>query len=470
MDLKRINMNNLLPVFLKIEQRECLVVGGGKIAFQKIKQLLDSKALVTVIAPNINDSILSLSVQVVNRKYKSGDISKKELVIAATNDEKVNNQVYIDANKKGIPVNVVDHPALCSFYMGSVYQDGDVKIGVSTNGKCPSFGSFLRDHIKNYSRGLWGNSLSQLALKREKIVHVLSSYSEKKKVLENLINRSCSKIVQKKTCKGKVFLVGAGPGDPELITVKGLKVIQSADVILHDALIHPHLVFKINPLAKKIFVGKRENKHSVSQETIHMILLKEAKKGCKVVRLKGGDPFIFGRGGEEAISLSKAGIPFEVVPGITAGIAAAAGFGIPLTYRDKATSTLFITGHQCSRIDSQDWNTLSKLDSTLVFYMGMKRINEIVNGLISSGKPEGTPVAIVRNATMVNQSILTSTLKNICNDSKKTTLQTPSIIIIGEVVSHYKKLQKCLNTIPSQMVASIGDLGFDIWKDQTLTA
>ncbi len=455
---------------MKLDNQPCLVVGGGKIAFQKIKQLLDSQAHVTVIAPRIHTFIKSLPVKIKKRKYKSEDVTKYQLIIAATDYKQVNRKIYHDANKKNIPINVVDHPELCSFYMGSVYKDGDVKIAISTNGKCPSFGKFLRDHIQNISSGLWGRSLDQLALKREKIIQVLSSYSKKKEVMDHFIKRNYQNITKTKSNRGKVFLVGAGPGDPELITARGLRAIQDANVIVHDALVHPHLVFEINPFAEKIFVGKRGDKHSVTQEDIHTLLIEEANKGRIIVRLKGGDPFIFGRGGEEAMSLAEAGTVFEVIPGVTAGIGAAAGFGIPLTYRGQVNSTLFITGHQCSNGDPHDWKTLVELDTTLVFYMGMKRIREIVRGLILNGKSEDTPIAIVQNATMVNQAIVTSTLKNIYKDIKKVRSNNPSIIIIGEVVNHYRKLKRCLDSMPSQMVEPLGDLGFDLWKNQAVTA
>ena len=375
-------MNHLLPIFMKLENQPCLVVGGGKVAFQKIKQLLDSKAEVTVVALKVRENIQAMPVYINYSEYRENDVKGYQLVIAATDDESTNRRIYEDAQKLGIPINVVDQPELCSFYMGSVYQDGDVKVAVSTNGKCPSFGKYLRDHIKNMSKGLWGKTLEQLALKREKIVKKLISYSQKQKLLEKLVNNNSNSIIGKLPSKGKVFIVGAGPGDPELITVKGLRAIQKADVILHDALIHPHLVFEINPLAEKIFVGKREGRHSVNQKTIHRIMVEEAGKGRQVVRLKGGDPFIFGRGGEEAEALAKEGIAFEVIAGVTAGIGAAAGFGIPLTYRNQASSTLLVTGHQCEKGGSQDWAALAKLDSTLVFYMGLKKIKEIVRGLV----------------------------------------------------------------------------------------
>ena len=463
-------MNHLLPIFMKLENQPCLVVGGGKVAFQKIKQLLDSKAEVTVVALKVCENIQAMPVYINYSEYRENDVKGYQLVIAATDDDSTNRRIYEDAQKLGIPINVVDQPELCSFYMGSVYRDGDMKVAVSTNGRCPSFGKYLRDHIKNMSKGLWGKTLQQLALKREKIVKKFISYSQKQKLLEKLVNNSSNSIIGKLPSKGKVFIVGAGPGDPELITVKGLRAIQKADVILHDALIHPHLVFEINPVAEKIFVGKREGRHSVNQKTIHRIMVEEAGKGRQIVRLKGGDPFIFGRGGEEAEALAKKGIPFEVIAGVTAGIGAAAGFGIPLTYRNQASSTLLVTGHQCEKGGSQDWAALAKLDSTLVFYMGLKKIKEIVRGLVENSKPLNTPLAIIQNATMVNQEIMTSTLAGIEADLRLKKPKTPAIIIIGEVVNHYVKLENCLENLPACLVEPIRDLGFDFWKNEVVVA
>jgi len=463
-------MNNLLPLFMKLEESNCLVVGGGKIALQKIEQLICSKAKVTVVAPEICRTIKSLPVYSMNRKYITGDIDQAKLVIAATDNYKVNKKIYEDANKRGIPVNVVDQPELCSFYMGSVYQDGDLKVAISTNGKCPSFGTYIKNYIKNISKGFWGTALDDLALKREKIVKTLLSYADKKDVIGKLVKNSLEDSEKFNKSSGKVYLVGAGPGDPELITAKGLRVMQDADIILHDALIHPHLVFEINPLAKKIFVGKREDKHSVSQNAIHSIMVEEAEKGKIVVRLKGGDPFIFGRGGEEILALSKYKINFEVIPGITAGIGAAASFGIPLTHREDAVSTLFITGHQCKTTKTQDWETLAKLNSTLVFYMGTRRLSEIVLCLIENGKSKNTPIAIIENATLNSQQIFTSDLDTILKEVKKIKVLTPAIIIIGDVVRNYTQIQACLDRIPSDMVNVIENSGFDIWKNEAIIA
>ena len=463
-------MNHLLPIFMKLDNQPCLVVGGGKVAFQKIKQLLDSKAEVTVVALKVRENIQAMPVYINYSEYRENDVKGYQLVIAATDDESINRRIYEDAQKLGIPINVVDHPELCSFYMGSVYQDGDVKVAVSTNGRCPSFGKYLRDHISNSSKGMWGKALHQLALKREKNINSISSYSQKQEIMENLVNSTKNKLIQKQVKRGKVLIVGAGPGDPELITVKGLHAIQSADVILHDALVHPHLVFEINTNAEKIFVGKREGKHSVSQDTIQSLLIEEANKGKIVVRLKGGDPFIFGRGAEEAEALAKAGITFEIIAGITAGLGAAAGFGIPLTSRNEAQSTTLITGHQCEKNGRHNWRALADLDSTLVFYMGVKNISKIAAALVENGKPGSTPLAIVQNGTMVSQAIFLSTLEKVEKALKGESIKTPAVIIIGEVVHHHKRLQKFVESIPSEQVDPVGDFGFDIWKTDVFEA
>ena len=463
-------MNRLLPIFMKLENQPCIVVGGGKIAYQKIKQLLEGEADITVKSPAISEEIRSLPVTIQKTAYQKNDVDGYKLVIAATDDANVNRQVYEDAQQYGIPVNVVDQPELCSFYMGSVFQDGDVKVAVSTNGKCPSFGKFIRDHIKNMYKGVWGKALEKLALQRVKIINSISSYSQKKQVMEKLVNRTINNFMPRQAKRGKVFIVGAGPGDPELITVKGLQAIQNADLILHDALVHPHLVFEINPNAEKIFVGKREGKHSVSQATIQSLMIEAANQGKQVVRVKGGDPFIFGRGAEEAEALAKAGITFEVIVGVTAGIGAAAGFGIPLSSRNEAQSTTLIAGHQCEKNGKHNWKALAELDSTLVFYMGVKNISEIVSGLIKNGKFSSTPLAIVQNGTMASQQIFISTLENDEKELEGTNLKTPAVIIIGEVVNHHQRLQKYVTSIPADYVDPVGDFGFDIWKNEVVVA
>tara|TARA_B100001250_G_scaffold117492_1_gene99741 strand:- start:6094 stop:7488 length:1395 start_codon:yes stop_codon:yes gene_type:complete len=462
-------VNNLLPIFLNLENQKCLIVGGGTIAFQKLQQLLESNALVTVVAPDIDQNIIELPVKVMHKCYDSTDLEDMKVIIAATNDEKVNKNIYNDSIKIGIPVNVVDQPHLCSFYMGSVFQDGDLKIAISTNGSCPSFGTYLRDYIKNISKGLWGNLLTELAQKRKNIINTLSSYDKKKKTMNQIVGTRLKGVIDSDKLGGKVYLVGAGPGDPDLITVKGKNALQIADFILHDALIHPSLVDDINPLAKKIFVGKRAGKHSISQDSIHSIMIKEATAGKQVVRLKGGDPFIFGRGGEEVLALAKKGVPFEVVPGITSAIGAAAAFGIPLTHRDHADSVLFITGHQSDLSLEEDWRSICSLSSTLVFYMGIKRINEIVNILIKNGKSKSAPIAIVQNATLINQKIFVSTLNKFSEEIDSYKIKTPALIIVGEVINYHKFFENSLNVKPSNVIDQPYEIGFDVWKAEDLS-
>lgn len=463
-------MNTLLPVFMKLQGEPCLVVGGGKIALQKVRQLEKSQAVITVVAPSLTDEFSGKKIIHISDTYKRKYLSNQKIVIAAVDNVGVNRQIYEDADELNLPVNVVDAPELCSFYMGSVFEDGDLKIAVSTNGACPSFGQFVRDHIKTISKGLWGKSLSTLALHRKRVIQSLTDYSQKQKTLSQLVMQEEALQIQSPKKQGKVFLVGAGPGDPELITVKGYHAIKEADVILHDALIHPHLVFEVNPLAEKIFVGKRNGKHSINQETIHSILIEEVKKGRQVVRLKGGDPFIFGRGGEEADALAEKNIPFEVIAGVTAGIGAAAGYGIPLTHRDEADKTLFITGHQCDQRGNHNWKQLADLDATLVFYMGLKNLPVIVKGLTDNGKSTETPLAIIQNATLPQQQMLVSTLSGIKNELIKQRVKTPAVIIIGEVVSHYEKIQDCVESLPAGILRSVDENGFDFWRREFVEA
>jgi uroporphyrin-III C-methyltransferase/precorrin-2 dehydrogenase/sirohydrochlorin ferrochelatase len=463
-------LNTLLPIFMKIKFEPCLIVGGGKIALQKARQLIEAEADITIVAPNLIPGFDVLKITHTSTNYERKHIAGKKLVIAATNDSEINRKVYQDAVALNIPVNVVDEPELCSFYMGSVYQDGDLKIAVSTNGTCPSFGQYVRDHIKSVSRGIWGKSLAKLALHRKRVIQSITDYSKKQQIISQLVAKEEAFHNYSSKKQGKVFIVGAGPGDPELITVKGYHAIKNADIILHDALIHPHLVFEVNPLAEKIFVGKRNGKHSVSQKEIQSILIEEVNKGRQVVRLKGGDPFIFGRGGEEAIALAGENIPFEVIAGVTAGIGAAAGYGIPLTSRKEANKTLFITGHQCDRKGEHDWKKLATLDATLVFYMGLKRIDDIINGLTQNKMSLYTPIAIIQNATLINQQILTSTLGEIKNKLSKDEVKTPAIIIIGEVVNHHENIQSCIDNLPAGVLRPLESSGFDFWQGEFIEA
>lgn len=432
-------MNNLFPIFFKTENKSCLVIGGGKIAFVKSCQLLECKAEVTVISPEFSAEFDSILLNRIYRKYKTGDVKKFELVIAATDDENVNEQISREAGKSSIPVNVVDNPDLCSFYMGSVYQDKELKIAVSTNGKCPAFGSYIRNYIKETSSGKWGNSLKRLSVARARIYKQTMSFDSKKTTLGKLISIEEKRNKLKK--QGKVFLVGAGPGDPELITLKGARVIKIADVILYDALVNPRIVFDFNPVAEKIFTGKRKGRHSIHQDEINGLMKAEFNKGKTVVRLKGGDPTIFGRGGEESGFLAENKIPFEIIPGITAGIGATTYFGIPLTMRHIADSVIFMTGHQCYGADKNDWSAIAELNSTLVIYMGLSKLKIITANLLKNGKKAETPVAVIQNGTLQSQRILVSKLKDINRETEEQNPETPALIVIGDVVKQHHKLK-----------------------------
>ena len=295
--------NKLLPIFLKIKNQPCLVVGGGKIAYQKIKQLIQSEADITVLSEECIDKIIMFeNINWIKSKYNKRYLRGYKLVISATSDNEVNKEVYHDAENIGIPVNIVDQPELCSYYFGSVHTEGDLKIAVSTNGQSPSAGKQIKRVLIKALPNRIGSIINRFSELRRKVKDTMS-YEERKKIFGSLAKKE---IISR---KGTVSIVGAGPGAPDLLTLKAAELISNADIILYDALIHSDILSLSSENAKKIFVGKRSGKKCIKQSTINQMLLDYAQSNKRVVRLKGGDPFLFGRGGEEAIFLRDHHIP-----------------------------------------------------------------------------------------------------------------------------------------------------------------
>ena len=450
-------MNALYPIFLKLEHKPVLVVGGGKISEQKVRGLLDVNAHVTVISPSLTGYLHSLSVEgkiiVHRREYQKGDAEGFVLVFAATNNSDVHKEIYHDAASRNIPVNVVDVPDLCNFYLASIFQNGDLKVAVSTNGKSPTLGKIIRDRIaaefgKGYPELLdtlgeirpYVHSAFGESEKRKEVFEKIVADELKKHTVENVIlsvakNSEYEKNKFNSQRSGKVILVGAGPGDPDLISVKGLRAIQSADVIAYDALISPDLLSSAKQNCEKIFVGKRSKSHCVLQEQINAILIAKAKEGTVVVRLKGGDPFVFGRGGEELLALREEGIETVIIPGITSGIGIASSLGIPLTHRGTASNVVFVTGSEISDKDNTvDWQSISAID-TIVVYMGIKKLPEIVIKLSQSGRNIETPVSVIFGGTTKEQIVVEGTLSTIVENVRTMTTDLPGIVIIGDVVN-----------------------------------
>jgi len=455
-------MNTLYPIFLKLENEHVLVVGGGKVAEQKVKGLLEVNAKVTVIAPHVTPRIEAYAYEnklaVKFREYQQGDVDKFLLVFAATNNPNVHQDIFADATSRNIPVNVVDVPDLCNFYLASIFHNGELKVAVSTNGKSPALGKIIRDRIAvEFGKG-YPELLDTLGEIRPSIHSIYSDPEKRKEALEKIVadelkKREGSSIslsngqitplhsVGTPTLvneSGKVVLVGAGPGDPELISVKGLRAIQSADVIAYDALVSPDLLFSAPSHCEKIFVGKCSGGHYVLQEETNKILIAKAKEGKKVVRLKGGDPFVFGRGGEELQALRSEGIDVEIIPGITAGIGIPTMLGIPLTHRGVASSVVFVTGTEVSNKEKDtDWQHISAVD-TIVVYMGIKKMPEIVAKLLVAGRPLTTPVAVVFGGTTSKQIVIEGQLQNIVEKLQQIDTSSAGIIIIGETVNYLR--------------------------------
>lgn len=457
-------MNTLYPIFLKLENKPVLVIGGGTIAEQKVKGLLDVNARVTVVAPKLTDYLearcAEKKISFFRRPYRRGDVEGFFLVFAATNHPEVHQQIFEEASEHNIPVNVVDVPDLCTFYLASIFQNGDLKVAVSTNGKSPTLGKIIRDRIA----AEFGSGYTELLDKLGEIrPYVHSAYSEpekRKKVLEKIVDDELKKNVKSTVVtrfpeiqnskpepvwrgptRGKVLLVGAGPGDPELISVKGLRAIQTADVIVYDALVNTELLSAASAECEKIFAGKRSGNHYVTQERLNNILIAKAREGKNVVRLKGGDPFVFGRGGEEVQALRDEGIDVEIIPGITAGTGVPSSLGIPLTCRGIASSIVFVTGSESfEKKQNVPWHTIASID-TIVVYMGIKKLPEIAAKLLQYGRSSETPAAVIFSGTTAEQVVVEGTLENIAEKAEQLASDAPGIILIGEVVNLFAEQQ-----------------------------
>jgi len=433
-----------------MEGASILVIGGGKVAEQKVTGLLDTGASVTVIAPGLTKNLEALwmdqKISVHKRNYQVGDVREYTLVFAATNNPDVHREIFDEAVSLNIPVNVVDVPDLCNFYLASVFQKGDLKVAVSTNGKSPTLGKIIRDRIgKEFGVG-YPELLSTLGDIRPFVHSAFSASDKRKEVLEKIVDEELKKqqkfpsgkfnCDQKVSLRqtGKVILVGAGPGDPDLITVKGLRALQHADVIVYDALVSKDLLGKAKSGCELIYVGKRSGQHSAAQDEINLILLMKANEGKSVARLKGGDPFVFGRGVEEVQFLQTHGIEVDIIPGITAGTGIPSALGIPLTHRGISSSVVFLTGtDHFDKSSSADWNSIANIE-TVIIYMGIRNLTQIIEGLTNAGRSVDTPAAVVFDGTNEGEIVVEGTLRTIVGRTLQVQSAAPGIVIIGDVV------------------------------------
>ncbi len=483
---------NTFPLFFKLEDRKVLIVGGGEVALRKADLLSRAGACITILAPNISHELQALLTddkhQFIYENYNKAYMSGARVIIAATDDETLNHQIHADATELNIPVNVVDTPHLCDFIFPAIIDRNPIVIGISSNGKAPVLARLLRARLETLipqgygklaklagefrsevkakiptltgRRQFWerafegqvsqlmfaGNETEAIAQLKADLDSTAAAISKKSDDTDSVKESDAIKPATSDESEkslpavGEVYIVGAGPGDPELLTFKALRLMQQADVVFYDALVSPQVLDLCRRDADKVFVGKKRSNHTVAQLGINELLVNHAKQGRRVVRLKGGDPFIFGRGGEEIESLRAQNVPYQVVPGITAANAAASYAGIPLTHRDHSQSVRFVTGFLKAGAPNSNFKSFLNTDETVVFYMGLHSLARLTEGLVDAGRSSETPIAIVSNASMPNQQVLTGTLATIVAKQEQAQLPTPALLIMGDVVSLHHDL------------------------------
>jgi len=454
---------DIFPISLKLQQQPCLIVGGGHIAYRKAVLLQKAGAVISVIAPEIEASLLEI-VQATAGQYVQAPFNSEiplrsyRLVIAATNDAGVNRQVFEDCEAENVLVNSVDDPPHCRFMVPAIIDRSPLIISVASNGTSPVLSRQIRTQLEaTIPHGM--GKLAEFSGKWRSAVKAKITNPEERRIFwedlyasplkEQVFNDNLAeadRLIEQalnewQKPKGEVYLVGAGPGDPELLTLKALRLMQQADVVIYDRLVSAPIMDLCRRDAEKIYVGKARSNHAVPQEGINALLVKYASEGKRVCRLKGGDPFIFGRGGEEIEELFAAGVAFQVVPGITAASGCSAYAGIPLTHRDYAQSVRFLTGHLKEGSPELPWNELVYENQTLVLYMGLVGLEKICAQLIEHGQRPDMPVALVSKGTTPEQKVVVGTLQDIASKVNEHHIQAPTLTIIGEVVRLREKLK-----------------------------
>lgn len=452
-----------LPLFLEVRHRQCLVVGGGDIALRKVRLLHSAGAVIRLVAPEVHLDIQQLlkagDHQIEERPFQPDDLNNICLVIAATDDAELNRQVAQLASQQNLFVNVVDDAQSGNAIMPSIVDRSPVVVAFSTGGKAPVLARLLREKLEAMLPSGYGRLAELAGQFRERVGQKFSTINERRYFWERALTGSAAEkayigdmeaagqIFQEQldqsetTSAGEVYLVGGGPGDPDLLTFKALRLMQQADVVLHDRLVSEEVLSLCRRDADFIYVGKKRDRHTRPQEEINQLLVDLAKEGKRVLRLKGGDPFIFGRGGEEIDTLAAEDIPFQVVPGITAASGCASYAGIPLTHRDHAQSVRFVTGHLKDDSYNLNWHEMVDPSQTLVFYMGLMGLPRICEELIRHGRDGDTPIALVEKGTTQNQRVFTGTLTTINDRLEGQNVKAPTLIIVGSVVSLHDKLK-----------------------------
>ena len=441
------------PVFTDSSSLRCLVVGGGNVAFRKLQILARFEVHCTVVAPTVSQEIKDLcskhAFSVIVRDFEETDLTQCNLIVVATDNSELNARISEACDARAIPVNVVDNLEQSSFIFPSIVDRKPVTVAISSSGSSPTIARRLRTKIESVIPHSIGDLAIFMSKKRNQVAGGSFDGSKKQfwdKVLDSAIpdfiaNRQhheadqlFDELANESVKQGFVSLVGAGPGDPDLLTLKALHAMQRADVVYYDNLVSEDVLDLVRRDARRIYVGKRRAFQDVRQEEISRMLLEDAQRGLRVVRLKGGDPMLFGRGGEETSALLSENVQFEVVPGITAALGCAAYAGIPLTHRDYAQSVRFVTGQLRDGKVNLDWPELAKPDQTLVVYMGLSGLAQFTSNLVANGLDKDTPVAVVSRGTLSDQKIVCSTVENVADKVQKLRVRGPTTTIIGNVV------------------------------------
>jgi uroporphyrin-III C-methyltransferase / precorrin-2 dehydrogenase / sirohydrochlorin ferrochelatase len=445
-----------LPLFVDLRQRRVLIVGGGETAVQKLRLLCKAGAAVTVIAERPLAEIAGLAetgeIILERRGFAAADVDGCAVVIGA--DPPSNEAVSLAARTANIPVNVVDRADLSNFLVPAIVDRSPIVVGISSSGTAPLLARLLRARLEALLPPRLGDLAGFAARFRTAVRGMIGDARSRRRFWESFFDSPAAEAVLAgderaareamlpmlnrnavRLEKGVVYLVGAGPGDPDLLTFQALRLMQQADVVLHDELIGPDILDRVRRDAERIYVGKTKGRHALPQEEINRLLEELAGTGKRVLRLKGGDPFVFGRGGEELDYLRRRGIDVIAAPGITAGLGCLAAAGIPLTHRDMASSVTFVTGQAKAGQADPDWTSLAQKDRTLVVYMGLSTAAGVAARLIAAGLSAETPVAIIQNGTLADQVVATGTLRELGRLAAPLVGQGPAQLVIGQVVT-----------------------------------
>ena len=451
------------PIFLDLRDQPVLIAGGGALAARRCAAITEAGGRARVVAEALSEDFEDCrDFEHLARAFAPDDLDGARLVFVATDDDALNHRISTLARERGIPVNVADKQSLCSFIMPSIVNRSPMVVAVSSGGEAPILSRLLRAQIETRIPGRFGQLAAFTGEWRQRIKQAIPDAARRRRFWERVTDGPVGEYVLagqaedarrllEKTLSaerggtegpnlGEVYLVGGGPGDPDLLTFRALRLMQQADVVLHDRLVPDVILDLVRRDAERVFVGKRQGDHALPQESISQMLVDLAKEGKRVLRLKGGDPFTFGRGGEEIETLASHGIPFQVVPGITAANGCAAYAGIPLTHRDHAQSCIFVTGHTKDGKLDLNWRTLVQPNQTVVVYMGLGAAAEIIRLLIVHGADAQTPAAMIDNGTRDSQRVVDGTLGNLAERVAKANLEGPAILIVGSVVTLRDKL------------------------------